>query len=111
MIILYENDGQFVILMSFGKIFTVILQWGVLVATISCALILVFSPLSYTQVKRYYYRDNYHIVINLMCNNRDRQYIKYLISHITRNINLCFQHLLCSNYPRAATIKAAASNW
>ena len=27
--------------------------------------------------------DYYRIVINLVCNNRDRQYIKYLISHIT----------------------------
>ena len=37
------------------------------------------APLSFKVI----YRDNYHIMINLVCNNRDRQYIKYFISHIT----------------------------
>ena len=37
------------------------------------------APLSYTQVindHELLYRDNYYIVINLVCNNHDKQYIK-----------------------------------
>ena len=36
------------------------------------------------------YCDYYHNVINLLCNNRDRQYIKYLILHIA---NMVFVYL------------------
>ena len=32
------------------------------------------------------YCDNYHIGINLVCSDRDMQYIKYFISHVTADV-------------------------
>jgi len=46
------------------------------------------APLSFKVI----YRDNYHIMINFVCNNHDRQYIKYLISHITKLYHMLYSH-------------------
>ena len=52
-----------------------------------CALIQSFvTPLSnnHTGDKLHIVIITYHVMINLVCNNYDRQYIKYyIISHIT----------------------------
>ena len=32
------------------------------------------------------YRDDYRIVTYLVCDNRNRQYMKYFIMHITNNV-------------------------
>jgi len=37
--------------------------------------------------------DNYHIVINFVCDNHDRQYIKYFIFHITHHYNLVNRYI------------------
>ena len=51
------------------------------------------AQLLFTQVISSY-RDNYHIVMNLVCNNRDRQCKEYFISHIT-NVILHVTKMIC----------------
>ena len=45
---------------------------------------ILYSHLVFLVLNGDIYLDNYRIVINLLCNNRDRQYMKYFISHITK---------------------------
>jgi len=80
MIILYKN----VILACFGRVFTVIL-----VGSIGWLLYLVlsFSAL-WLHCHSKLCINNYHTMINFVCNNHDRQYIKYFILHITNNIHI-----------------------
>jgi len=76
MIILHKN----VILVCFVRVFTVILVGSISFGHYTLYFNLVFcGPLSFKVI----YRDNYHIMINFVCNNHDRKYIKYFISHIT----------------------------
>jgi len=63
--------------------YLLLLQWGILVGHYTLYSNSVFvAPLSLRVV----YCDNYHIVINFVCNNHDGQYIKYFISHINNFI-------------------------